>query len=599
MIINSLLWGRKLNSFNALIHPLAARSKVTAGRERGSMEVVKVRQFAPLMMVASLSLLSACSSSNGTDAASEMGRKMKLTGGGSGGSTPTPTPTPTPTSITAVTYDTSIGNGVDVSGFADLPLRSGAKRFFVNSAAGSDGNSCSAAQSASAPKATLASATSCLTSGEGDQILIAQGTSYAAGLNNISGVGGYSPLYPTVIQSYDPADPTNEAKYGRATGSSRPVLNTGGAASQYFLMGSGTSGKYYAVRGLDFNPGSGVQLANITILPNTNGTPDYVLFENDIFRYTQLTFDSHQSGAVRTTKLIVRNSSFYNEYGDHSQGIYADNVDGTTIEDSVFYANGRIGGVSRDAPQSSGGASIFNHPIYMQDNTRNTLVRRNVFLDTATDGGNLKGGGTYTQNLVIRCANAFSFGGGNDYSVDSPNGVVIQGAYNAVIGSNIVNSTSGAVGWGIHTSNGMQGSSAIHHNVLAMNTQSTGYALMADTSPDITYGVALPNYTSFHDNVSYKWNPSGQSTQFSASSLLHATADYSIWDDPTSGTNRNIAGIVFPNAYTEASLLSALGYADETSFINDVINNPEKHVQRQGVALMLSGYGVDTSAMKW
>jgi hypothetical protein len=121
---------------------------------------------------------------------------------------------------------------------------------------------------------------------------------------------------------------------------------------------------------------------------------------------------------------------------------------------------------------------------------------------------------------------------------------------------------------------------------------------MAEASPD-TYNVALPNYTDFHDNVSYLWNPSGQSTQFPASSLLHATVEYSIWDDPTSGTNRNNAGIAFPNAYTEASLLSALGYADETSFINDVINNPEKHVQRQGVALMLSGYGVDTSAMKW
>jgi hypothetical protein len=497
-----------------------------------------------------------------------------------------------------VTYDTSIGNGVDSNGFADLPLRSGAKRFFVNSSAGSDGNSCASAQSPSAPKATLASATACLTSGEGDQILIAQGTSYAAGLNNISGAGGYSPMYPTVIQSYDPADPTNEAKYGRATGTSRPVLNTGGAAGQNLLMGSGTSGKYFAVRGLDFNPGSNVQLAAITILPNTTGTPDYVLFENNIFRYTQLTFDSHNSaGRVRATKFIVRNSSFYGQWGDHSQGLYVDNVDGTTLEDNVWWHNGWKPGASRDAPQSSGGSSIFNHPIYAQDNTRNTLVRRNVFIDTATDGGNLKGGGIYTQNLVIRCANAFSFGGGNDYSVDSPNGVVIEGAYNAVVGSNIVNSTSGAAGWGIHTNNGMQGNSAVHHNVLAMNTQSIGYALMADSSPDITYNVALPNYADFHDNISYRW---GQGTLLTgSSSLIHSTFENNIWDDPNSGTNVYNGGRAFPNAYTEASLLAALGYADETSFINDVINNPEKHVQRQGVALMLSGYGVDTSAMTW
>src|SRR6185437_1321028 len=123
----------------------------------------------------------------------------------------------------------------------------GAKRFFVNSATGSDTNGCSAAQSASSPKATLASATNCLTNGEGDQVLIAQGTSYTAGLNVI-GASGYSPVYPTVIQTYDPADPTNEAKYGRATGSARPVLNTGGTVAQNFLLGS-PSTKYVAVRG--------------------------------------------------------------------------------------------------------------------------------------------------------------------------------------------------------------------------------------------------------------------------------------------------------------------------------------------------------------
>jgi len=504
------------------------------------------------------------------------------------------------TSITAVTYDTSIGNGVDANGFADLPLRSGAKRFFVNSAAGSDGNSCSSAQSASAPKATLASAMSCLTSGQGDQILIAQGTSYTAGLNNISGFGGYSPMYPTVIQSYDPADPTNEAKYGRATGGARPVLNTGGTVQQNLLMGGGTSGKYFVVRGLEFNPGANVPLAEIRMLPNTSGTPDYILFENDIFRYTMLNLDNTASaGKVKATKFIVRNSSLYGEWGDHSQGVYVANVNGTTLEDNVWWHNGWKPGASRNDPQNSGGSSIFNHPIYAQSDTINTVVRRNVFIDTATDGGNLKGGGTYTQNLVIRCANAFAFGSGNSYSVDAPNGVVIEGAYNAVIGSNIVNSTSGAVGWGVHTNNGRQGSSAVHHNVFALNDQSTGYALLADASADVTYNVALPNYTDFHDNVSYRWNPSGQTTAFASNPLVHATATNNLWDDPSSGTNINNGGHVFANAYTETSLLNALGYATETSFVNDVINNPEKHVQRQGVLLMLKGYGIDISAMSW
>jgi hypothetical protein len=539
-------------------------------------------------------LVTACSSAGGDNASPDSNAA-----GTSVASPSTSTPTTsanTGTSITAVTYDTSIGNGVDSNGFADLPLRSGAKRFFVNSSAGSDGNSCASAQSPSAPKATLASATACLTSGEGDQILIAQGTSYAAGLPNFANYSGYSPLYPTVIESYDPADPTNEAKYGRATGTSRPVLNTGGAVTQNFLCCNSTSEKYYAVRGLDFNPGAGVQLAQIRIVPSTLGTLDYILFENNIFRYTQLTLDGHPTGGVRSTKFIVRNSSFYGQWGDHSQGLYVANVDGTTLEDNVWWHNGWKPGASRDDPQSSGGSSMFNHPIYAQDDTRNTFVRRNVFIDTATDGGTLKGGGTYQQNLIIGCPIAFLFGGGDTYSTAAPNGVAIEGSYNAVVGSNRVNS-SGAAGWGVRTINGIQGSSAVHHNVLAMNSQSIGYALMADSTADFT-NVALPNYTDFHDNISYRWNASGQSTQITGS-LTHATFENNVWDDPNSATNINIAGHGFPNPYTETTLLAALGYADEASFINDVINNPEKHVQRQGVLLMLNGYGVDTSAMKW
>jgi hypothetical protein len=131
-----------------------------------------------------------------------------------------------------------------------------------------------------------------------------------------------------------------------------------------------------------------------------------------------------------------------------------------------------------------------------------------------------------------------------------------------------------------------------------------GYGLMADASPDTT-GVALPNYVSFQSNVTYKWSKSGniQAIHMSSGSgdisLIHASYNSHLWDDPTSGTNTNDASHAFPNAYTEASLLAALGYADHASFVNDLIRNPEKHVQRQAVLLMLNGYGVDTSAMTW
>src|SRR4051812_17295297 len=100
----------------------------------------------PLMLASSLTLLlastavlSGCTSSAAADAASEMGGKgkgkIRVTDGGGGGTTTT---TPPPTTVTATPptasgpFDTSIGNGVDAYGYANLPLRAGAHHFFVS-----------------------------------------------------------------------------------------------------------------------------------------------------------------------------------------------------------------------------------------------------------------------------------------------------------------------------------------------------------------------------------------------------------------------------------------------------------------------------------
>jgi hypothetical protein len=546
-------------------------------------------------------LLGACSSVNDNSAADS----NAVADGGATAPTPTPAPSPTGTSINSVTYDTSIGNGVDANGFADLPLRLGAKRFYVNSSTGSDSNGCAGAQSPSSPVATVKAAVACVTAGQGDQVLLAEGTSYPRGLAFIGDKGGYSPVYPFVIQSYDPADPTNEAKFGRASGSNRPIVNpTGADMTGGFIQGNNVQ-KYRALRGLKFDSANKAD-ASLNAFAGNPGTPDYLLFENDIFAATALTVQG--SAQQRIKKVILRNCASYGQWGnslnDHAQGIFADNTDGLTIEDSVFWHNGWNVTATRASDPTVGGPTIFNHPIYAQDTTRSTVVRRNVFIDTSTDGGNLKGGGVYTQNLSIRNPNAAAAGSGNNYSVDAPNGVAIEMAYNVVIGGGAITASSGNLDWGFHVANGAPGSS-VHHNVLARSAQA-GYALMIDAPVD-TLGGVLPSYADFHDNVSYQWNASGNSTMVGMPgqtlpanlSLIHASFDNNIWDGPASGTNSNISSHTFPNVYTESSLLSALGYADETSFINDVINNPEKHVQRNAVELMLDGYGVDTSAMQW
>ena len=60
----------------------------------------------------------------------------------------------------------------------------------------------------------------------GNQIFLAQGQSFSEAASTDSFIyrSGFSVQFPFCIQSYDPADPLNLAKHGRATGTNRPML---------------------------------------------------------------------------------------------------------------------------------------------------------------------------------------------------------------------------------------------------------------------------------------------------------------------------------------------------------------------------------------
>jgi hypothetical protein len=516
------------------------------------------------------------------------GRKVGLTGGGGSTSTtttsPTPTPTPTATTVSTgtVTYDASIGNGVDANGFADLPLMSGAHRYFVNSATGSDNNSCAAAQSPATPKKTAAAGFACATDGSGDQLLIAEGTTYAERLPSMAfRTGGYSLLYPFVIESYDPSDPLNEAKYGRASGSNRPVFTQPYASGSPWIFG-GTHQSNIAVRGLDLNPGN---MPGLTISMVDVG--DGILFENNLFRYTGLAFVN--TSGTKQHHWILRNNAIYGEWDASTatagQGIYADGSDSLTIEDNVLYHNGWKIGANRTDTLANGGATEFRHPIYQQVPT-DAVVRRNLIVDGSADGGSFRGNITHYENLVLDCPIGASLGGGVAYNTGRPNGVMISSHDNAVLGSASI-PDSGAQGWGLVAANGQAGS-AIYNNLIALSP----YGSVAFSN---SAGFAQPSYMDYHNNVVFKWSTGGATYFTQTDSLagyVHTTYSSNVWDDPTSGTNTNNLGITFPNPYTAAALYAALGDADKNAFITYAITHPEAHIQRTARALLFAGYGL-------
>jgi len=556
----------------------------------------KALKSAPLALFVSLGLLTGCSSSNASDdAASAMGGKGKVKvppakGGGStstGGTTTTPSPT---TNVTS-TYDTSVGMGVDSNGFASLPLRAGAHRYFVSSAAGSDANGCAAAQQPDKPLATIAAAKACLGSGAGDQLLVAEGTRYAEGLTNMMDQLGYSAAYPTVIQSYDPADPLNEAKYGHAANGRRPVVNTGGNNQGITCWCGNTPNapiNFLAIRGLDFNPGDkpGMDMQFI-------GSASYILIENNLFRYTSLTFDNGGATVPRSAHHVVRMNSFYGEWhpSAHAQGVFDSGTDGLTVEDNVFWHNGWRLGVSRDEPVETGGPTMFRHPLYAQNLTNGLIYRRNLVVDAAADGGHLLGGALATENVIIDCPIGLDMTAGVAGDTRQPNGVMIEASYNAILGNSDLNSINPR-GLGMVTSNGKAGSSA-HHNLLVRVDNINGSNRIAF---DTTAASGKPSYMDWHDNVAYARAVPGNSF-FEANdgivgSQVYTTYNNNIWDNNASGTNKNVSSASFPHPYTAAELYTALGFTDRQAFINYAIEHPEARPGPAARALLFAGYGM-------
>jgi hypothetical protein len=494
-----------------------------------------------------------------------------------------------------ITYDTTIGNGVDVNGFTTLPLRVGANRYYVKNG-GSDLN---AGTNPAFPLATLAHAVSLVTQSNGDQVLLAEGSTFSETLPYIGTAtkDGFSALYPTVISSYDPADPNNEAKIGMGhQRSARPIL-TG--------VGTGFSNQgpnFVVIKGLDFNPGN---VANSGMSAQCDFTAGhgvtYFLFENNICRFTGLTLSmgDQSAGGITGSNIVIRNNSFYgmwaNSTSAHTGGLYIQGASGITVEDNIFWHCGWNTMIARNETDTTlGTPTVFNHSYYIQTNTTSVNIRRNLSADGSGDGGIARGDVVMTENMFIDNPAAIGLGGGPNYNTERPTGVNLQCSYNAIIGSDGVDNNTDLVSWGINTTNGLP-DSRIHHNLMVRAKATSG---LNNSGFSNNASFALPSYTEYEFNLIYNWV--AQSEQLHSyflqtdanASFVHSIYDYNNWDGTAQGTNTNNGLTTFPNAYTASSLYTALGYADKNAFITYAINHPEAHIQRTARTFLFTGYGI-------
>ena len=466
------------------------------------------------------------------------------------------------------TYDTAIGNGVDATGSAHLPLKSGARRLYVANG-GSDASA--TPTNPATPLATPAGARALISQGtfEPYQVCLARGSSWAEGLPNLNERGGFSALYPAVWQDYDPADPTNESLMGRAT-TNRPIVNTGGNAQS--LVNGAWDTRYLAIRGLDWGQSNVIDQTVGFV-----GGIGYFLFENNVVRYG--TVATQTLGFGQQTKRIFRKNSFYGSFATDDfagSSIYMDGCDACTVEDNISWHPGWKIGASRDATNVNGGATINRHCIYLHEDS-DAVVRRNICVDPSATGASVRGPVTAYDNLFLDCPISIIAGLGTNYPTIRPDGVDLQIYNNTILGDADIE-TANPRGTAIQTGNGILGSRA-HHNLIVRSRNPAGTNVYRFATEA---GAALPSHCAYEDNLSHLWGPDH----------LGGGA-FSAYNFPTYA--RNTDGASGPNMYADSGALAvAMGYADKAAWMAHLIAHPEDAGTQAlaAKAIMGAGYGM-------
>jgi hypothetical protein len=141
------------------------------------------------------------------------------------------------------------------------------------------------------------------------------------------------------------------------------------------------------------------------------------------------------TGDERTGRLqdvVIRRCVIVDAYATggakSGQGLYADKIDGLTIEDSLFDHNGW----NEKAPNAH--ANIYRHNVYISNDTTSVRVRNNIISSGASHGIQMRSGGVCEGNLFVDNAiHAFVAGeeatfrgnvivGGRDIDAKTPRG---------------------------------------------------------------------------------------------------------------------------------------------------------------------------------
>lgn len=494
-------------------------------------------------------------------------------------------------------YGTATAANCDIT----FALKSGAREVWVKPG-GSDANTClSFAQGC----ATYDRAFTVWQSGAlpGDHLMLPEGSTLTDSIGgtccwsftNFSTTGATA-QYPYAVLSYDPADPTNTAKYGRAVGSAMPVLQL--TDTPTLQSPSGSAG-YLAVQGLEIKGRSSQLAYRSDGLQFGAGlyNPRFIIFQNVRFNKSSATF----TGAGN---ILFSKTSFIN-----GSGIYAaPNSNGSTecrdlaFQDLIMVHNGWDIGASRYDTVANGSAQVFTHSFYIHAGCSNIFMDRIVSIDSSNEGITSRSGFIGSQFVSIDAPAGIGFSGFSTTLAEQPGGFFSQLDDAAVIGSSIIDSTHPAAG-GLFFEGMLTGSYA--RNIALFddpNSDNTvvSYNRKFDAQGEVpsfmlldkisTWNFGYSNYGANAGAIGYidSQFPTRQHLTLTNSVFQNTITPTTSYSSPTftnetwtstlgsSSATGNTSRSAAPAGYkTKNQILSALGFSSKAAFANTAAFRPD------------------------
>lgn len=418
-------------------------------------------------------------------------------------------------------YRVRAANGAgasDETSWAEVSIETGWTQFaasadsrvvYVSSSTGNDAND---GLSESRPVRTLGRGYALLRNRMPDWMLLRRGDTWT---NEVLGptltVG--SPVWEKSGRSA--AEPMLVGAYGSST--QRPVIQTG-PSDGIFMMGGDDTRDHFAIVGIEFYAQTR-DPASPSFISGSGGTTtgragirrykDGVnfLIEDCAFRFlgNGINFDS--GGANGMQDMRVRRCVIVDSYGVgfHSQGIWANRVDGLLIEENVLDHCGWNPSIT------GAGATIYNHNAYiMADSNRNVVLRRNISARASATGLQCRPGGIVTENLLLRNPTSISMGHAQvTWPAFRPSGEITNNVL--LEGADIANSSRGR---------GMNlervGAVRVANNVIAhLGNAVAGPSSVAAIRTDLEHEDLI-----IENNVIYAWDLAGAGTAMSFNGSL-------------------------------------------------------------------------------